>query len=345
MSEMVNTLERYRRQAIEDKNAPLTEMVKAIGTNSYGKTGEVVPQFKHVMQKEKPSDDAMPLDPLDPAMIGYWIVPEKKTNGLGTGRRFHRPQIAAFITASVRLKIYRHMELDPEAFLKADTDSVTFTRPVEGIACDPVEYGKMKLEYAGAPAIILGKKVYAVQEGDKWKFVCKGLNTRTLRVEDFERWYEYGEPPEQLQIQTLGPHRGFGEESPQYKATVRHGTVFEDTRSVQWRRAARLRRELENGRGLEFDPKLSGVLFDWVREFRREKRYGMAAWYDDDAGMFITKGAFDHAGRADYGFTLADVQAVRMELKRIGYHLDREDVDALLVQASHLYDERKACES
>lgn len=342
MAQMVDTLERYRREAIESDNAPLTEMVKAIGNNSYGKTGEVVPNYKHVMQKEKPTEDAMALDPLDPALIGYWIVPEKRGNGLGTGRRFHRPQIAAFITASVRLKIYRHMEMDPEAFLKADTDSVTYSRPVDGIACDPVEYGKMKTEYAGANAIILGKKVYAVEDKPgKWKFVCKGLNTRTLTVQDFERWYEYGEPPKQLQIQTLGPHRGFGEDSPQYKAIERHGTVFEDTKSVQWRRIARLKRELEAGQTLEFDTRLQDVLFGWVREVRKEKRYGMATWYDYDAEMFIRKGAFDNAERAAYGFTMADVQACRMELKQIGYHLDREAVDALLIQASHLYDERK----
>jgi len=207
-------------------------MTKALGNNAYGKTSERLDKRVLVLsaggkpEREVPGAVTgwMPHEKWvdgDLAYEGFWITLIAEVER----RRYHRPHIAATITASVRMKLYEAIMLDPQAFLKADTDSLAFTRPV-ALDVDGKRYGAWKVEHEGTRAIIVGKKVYAFIDsgGVVAKAVCKGLHVKKLDTATFARWCSTGDPPRQAQVQMLGWRRGLPEK--RYKPQSRSGTDF-----------------------------------------------------------------------------------------------------------------------
>jgi len=65
---------------------------------------------------------------------------------------------------------------------------------------DPLRYGAWKVEARGEPYRIVAKKVYA--NGDASIKHAKGMNTKNLSSDDFERWLA-GEVPKQQQVQRV----------------------------------------------------------------------------------------------------------------------------------------------
>lgn len=224
MSAMVDRLEELRRTCPGGPKGPIGTMVKAIGNHSYGKTTERLATESVVIAGECPPDHA-PWKPEEPELECFWVALEDDPR---SRKRYHRPQIGAFITAYVRMWLYDAIMAAPEAFLKADTDSLAFDRPVAHLDVDPARYGAWKAEYAGERGIVIGKKCYLVIGADgREHAVCKGLSVRRLHLEDYEDWLRTGEPPAQVQIQTLGWRAGvLGD---RYRVQERRGTDFRKT--------------------------------------------------------------------------------------------------------------------
>ncbi|MGH7745698.1 MAG: hypothetical protein ACREQ5_13050, partial [Candidatus Dormibacteria bacterium] len=198
--------------------SPTGMLVKAIGNNSYGKTAERGEPMRVVMAGECPGPRYIPYRSEDPSFDFFWAIPDDNPV-----RVYHRPQIAAFITAHVRMVLYNGAMLSPEAFVKADTDSLTFSKPV-GLPLDPAQYGMWKAEHLGDEIINLGKKCYMYVDSPVNKIVAKGLHVKQLTRADFEAWYA-GTPPVQMQYQLVSVTRhGFAGE--QFVARSRSGTRF-----------------------------------------------------------------------------------------------------------------------
>ncbi|HEY4723997.1 MAG TPA: hypothetical protein VII92_19240, partial [Anaerolineae bacterium] len=118
-------------------------------------------------------------------------------------RPYHQPQIAAFITAHVRMVVRRAALLMPDYFVYADTDCVVFRRPVE-LPFDPKVYGKWKVEVDGDDYGFITKKVYFPRKlYDGWTPKAKGMTIAKLTFEQFVKWYD-GTPPQQDQLQRRG---------------------------------------------------------------------------------------------------------------------------------------------
>jgi hypothetical protein len=109
---------------------------------------------------------------------------------------------------------------DAEHFIKADTDSVAFTRPQAHLDVHPTRYGAWKLEFANRPFIVIGKKAYA--SIDMQVIHAKGLHVKNLSLSDFENWLN-GEPPRQEQLQKQG-FRKFISGGPLFCLQKRRGT-------------------------------------------------------------------------------------------------------------------------
>ena len=242
MKAMVDDLEHLRSTCAGGPSGPIGTLAKAIGNHSYGKTGENISNEQYTFAADQPSPDAQLLNPIDPDMRYFWF---EIRDGEERRKRYHRPIIAMFVTASVRMKLLRAIDGAPREFIKADTDSVSFNAPIAHLPLSKTVYGAWKEEYAAAPAIVIGKKTYAIRkplavEGPQnYTYVVKGLRVRELRYHDFLRWYESGVPPSQPQIQTLSLKRGLGVHSCMYRAQVRRGTNFAGLASVHKRDAAR----------------------------------------------------------------------------------------------------------
>jgi hypothetical protein len=219
MTHFVNRLEGLRKK--HPAGTPINLFAKNIGNNAYGKSVEVVPNFSYVLSLEQP-EGAMPILNEAGEADMLWALPTDGDNR----RPYHRPFLGAFITAAVRCKLFAAIMRAPKAFLKADTDSVTFTKPV-ALPISKWKYGKWKCESAGDRHIILGKKVYA-RIGLEAHFVCKGLHVRRLTVKKFERWLRTGIPPMQEQVQLLSWKAGKGLH-PIYRQVKRKGTNFVET--------------------------------------------------------------------------------------------------------------------
>jgi len=214
MSRFVTKLENLRRK--HRAGTPVNIMVKALGCNAYGKTVERVPKGEFLLSKIAPPQ-AFPVEDVGPYV---WFKPSK----YDSRRAYHRPQLGAFITAAVRMKVFAAANKDPRAFLYADTDSVAFSRPVR-LPVSRVEYGKWKRESNGERYIIIGKKVYA--RIAPRKVICKGLHTRPLSIAVMRRWLRTGVPPVQLQSQLLGWRKSL---KPEWRPLRRSGTDTRKTR-------------------------------------------------------------------------------------------------------------------
>lgn len=217
MRAWVNGLEDRRKRFAKDH--PVNVAVKAIGCNAYGKTMQQAPEWKFVMSLTQPKGGKIVYDG-DAEIPGFWMIPENRLRG----RCYERPQIGCFITAHVRCAIYRAAMTDPEHFVKADTDSVAFTRPQPQLPISPFRYGDWKLESDGDEHIVIGKKVYwsiAPDGPGSGKIVCKGLRVRELTRKDFERWYADRIAPVQEQVQLQTWKRDL---RPSWKRAERRGT-------------------------------------------------------------------------------------------------------------------------
>ena len=171
-------------------------MVKAIGNSAYGKTAEQLDGIEYALGAECPpgflpwyaDDDAEPIENV------YWrFDPDSKP------RPHHQPQIAAFVTAHVRMVMRRAILIEPESWLYADTDCLMFSRDVTArLDVDPTRYGAWKIEEAGAEYSIIDRKVYVSQDGRKK--AARGMDTRALTGAHFEAWFS-GRAPRQDQLQ------------------------------------------------------------------------------------------------------------------------------------------------
>lgn len=198
MTEYVDKFEALRFTDPAGPNGPLGTLCKYLVCASYGKTAERLEGVEIVLAHDCPDGF-------------YNYFPEDEDKHLATvwfrfaepmHKPYHKPQIASFITAHVRMVERRAALLAPDAFLYADTDCVVFSEPV-ALPVDPRRYGYWKQECAGDPYIIINKKTYAQEnwiDGVEPVRHAKGLNVRRLTHEDFTRWHG-GEPPEQEQLQ------------------------------------------------------------------------------------------------------------------------------------------------
>lgn len=193
MVEYVGKLEHLRQTCEGGPSGPIGTMVKAVGNNSYGKTSEEAPSLDFLISADPPpgwlpyyGDGSEPLH-----NVHYKIDPKR-------AKAHHQPQLAAWITAHVRMVVRRAALLDPQSWLYADTDCVMFCRDMTSqLDIDPTRYGAWKIEAAGEPYRLIAKKVYAAE--DMTSRSAKGLNVSRLTSSDFDRWLE-GEVPEQDQL-------------------------------------------------------------------------------------------------------------------------------------------------
>ena len=223
MRAMVDKLETLRFSDPDGPSGPIGTFAKALGNNAYGKTVEVLEPVKRAISRKEPPGKFWQLEhPEDESLHNFWLKilehPESQA------RDYHRPQLGAFITAGVRCQVYEAIMTLPEFFLKADTDSVCFSRPNPYLMLDPRAYGKWKLEHDGAEHVIITKKVYAVREGDDVKIVCKGLSTRKLTWDTMMEWYETRNAPVQEQVQLQSWKKGVGSDAPMFAKMTRKGT-------------------------------------------------------------------------------------------------------------------------
>ena len=196
MLEFVTRLEELRATAPGGPQSPMGRMVKAIGNSAYGKTAEQLDGIEYALSAECPpgflpwyaDDEAEPIDHV------YWrFDPDSKP------RPHHQPQIAAFVTAWVRMVMRRAIMLDPECWLYADTDCLMFSRDVTArLDTDPTRYGAWKIEESGAEYSIIDRKVYMSADGRKR--AARGMDVRALTGEAFELWFD-GKAPRQDQLQ------------------------------------------------------------------------------------------------------------------------------------------------
>lgn len=196
MLEFVTRLEELRATAPGGPQSPMGRMVKAIGNSAYGKTAEQLDGIEYALSAECPpgflpwyaDDEAEPIEHV------YWrFDPDSKP------RPHHQPQIAAFVTAHVRMVMRRAIMLDPESWIYADTDCLMFTRDVTArLDVDPTRYGAWKIEESGAEYSIIDRKVYMSADGRRK--AARGMDVRALTGEAFELWFD-GEAPRQDQLQ------------------------------------------------------------------------------------------------------------------------------------------------
>lgn len=197
MSVMVNNLELLRATDADGPGGPLGTMIKAIGNNAYGKTLERLDGLELQLAKECP-DKFMPYDEFDKQLENVFFRFREVTM-----RNYHQPQIGVFVTAHVRILVREAALQNTQAFLYADTDCVVYSEQVDFLDIDNKRYGAWKLEVAGDPYIIIGKKIYCdyKPDNDKKKVKkSKGLNIKKLTTKDFESWYD-GNAPLQQQLQ------------------------------------------------------------------------------------------------------------------------------------------------
>ncbi len=191
-------------------------MIKSLGNNCYGKTGEQPDGMEWCLAADRPQGwlDWYEEDDADPIEHVFWRLVEPRA------KPHQQPQLAAWITAWVRMQVRRAALVAPDAWLYADTDSVIFSRDVSALLdVDATRYGAWKVESAGERHSIIMPKVYKGPQGIK----ARGMNAKQLTGEHFERWMA-GQAPMQRQVQLrnfLDVMRG----AEMYRATTRRGSA------------------------------------------------------------------------------------------------------------------------
>lgn len=191
MEHFVNKLEKLRSTDKDGPSGPLGTMVKALGNNAYGKTLEQLWDNEFILAKEKPDGYEL-FDSFDKD-AKYIFARERKS----FDKKYHLPQIGAFITAHVRCVVREHAVYDEDHFLYADTDCIAFSRKARHLHLDPTRYGSWKVENAGDTFIIIGKKAYWCEDGTT---KAKGMMVRHLTKQHYIDWLK-GKIPEQDQLQ------------------------------------------------------------------------------------------------------------------------------------------------
>lgn len=191
MKQFVDKLEKLRSTDKDGPSGPLGTLVKALGNNAYGKTLEQLWDNEFIIAKEKP-DGYQLFDSFDPD-AKYVFARERKS----FHKKYHLPQIGAFITAHVRCVVRENACYDEEHFLYADTDCIAFSRKARHLHLDPIRYGSWKVENAGCNFIIIGKKAYWTEDGE---VKAKGMMIRHLSKKHFDDW-KRGMIPWQKQLQ------------------------------------------------------------------------------------------------------------------------------------------------
>ncbi len=191
LADMVNELEKFRSTDPDGPAGPIGTMAKALGNNSYGKLGERLEGNDYVIAREQP-----------PGYIYAEVEnPERDFLFVKVGvecmRPYHKPQIAAFITAHVRMQVRRAALLGGPHWVYADTDCVVYRKPIEGLDIHPTRYGAWKEELAGVPYMLILKKVYASVDGKS--IYAKGMRKAGLTLTDMENWYS-GNAPKRKQL-------------------------------------------------------------------------------------------------------------------------------------------------
>lgn len=187
MREYVDKLEGLRVNAPGGPGGAQGLIMKCIGNNSYGKTVEQLDGIELVMANECP-DGFHEYQSEDDTVRHLWFK-----FGKPVLREYHQPQLGAFITAHVRMVVRRAALLAPDAWKYADTDCVMFDQAV-ALPVDPGRYGMWKLEAAGEPYLLIGKKVYtdmdyAAPIAERVRH-AKGMNVRRLTDADFVAWHK-----------------------------------------------------------------------------------------------------------------------------------------------------------
>lgn len=223
-----NKLEKIRITDPGGPKGPMGTICKILGNAGYGKTGEQRTGDDYVISMACPegythynhgtlgTDLELPL----------WVKSE-----LPEPAFYHVPQIAAFVTAYVRIRTMQAALLSPDTFISADTDMVAFSSPVAASEAQthPLEYGKWKKEVDGTPYIFVCKKGYAdLRTGEKH---IKGLVTDQVTVEQMQRWLK-GELPVQVQTQRQGFLKVLSGE-PMYKNLERTGTDIKKLKNIE----------------------------------------------------------------------------------------------------------------
>jgi hypothetical protein len=217
MQEYVDRLELLRRTCEGGPSGPIGLMVKATGNNSFGKTAEESPALDFLIAADPPEgwhpyygDGAEPIH-----HVHYRLDPKR-------AKAHHQPQLAAWITAHVRMVVRRAALLAPHSWLYADTDCVMYDRDMTSrLDIDPSRYGAWKIEAEGEPYRLIAKKVYAAE--DMSSRSAKGLNISRLTSTDFDRWLA-GEAPEQDQLH-LGRLLHVLDGAEMYRPAHRAGTA------------------------------------------------------------------------------------------------------------------------
>jgi hypothetical protein len=191
LGDMVNELEVLRHSDPEGPSGPLGLMCKMLGNNAYGKTAERLDGIELILAAECPEGFA----PYDPENLPYvWF----KFNENKIFRPYHQPQLAAFITAHVRMVVRQAALLAGMAWVYADTDCIACSAPARGLDIHPKRYGAWKQETDGELYQFIAKKVYN-EPGQSCRH-AKGLNVKRITDLEFSEWYK-GKPPIQKQIQ------------------------------------------------------------------------------------------------------------------------------------------------
>lgn len=196
MVDMVDRLEELRTTSADGPGGPVGTMCKSLGNNAYGKTAEQLGNEELLMASECP--DGFLQWSEDIPYIWCRVNDERENE-----RGYHQPQIAAFITAYVRMVVRRAIISNFNDWIYADTDCVVFSSPAD-LPIDKKIYGKWKQETDGDIYSFIVKKGYYSM--DKTTVHCKGMNIRnadgSLKFTDkqLSEWWD-GKPPNQNQTQ------------------------------------------------------------------------------------------------------------------------------------------------
>ena len=198
MKVMVDRLEKLRKSDPEGPSGPLGTLCKSLGNNSYGKTAENLWDTDFVFSNFMPEGYEQYIeDFLAPEESCPYIFRKDKESRI---KNYHQPQIAATITAHVRMQVRRAALLGGNDWIFSDTDSCVFGCDMGNqLFMSKTEYGAWKLECAGVEYTVIEDKTYYSRDDNV--IHAKGLKIKDLDYDLLDDWFDTGEKPEQLQVQ------------------------------------------------------------------------------------------------------------------------------------------------
>jgi len=201
MKAMVDRLETIRLSDPKGPNGPLGTLCKSLGNNSYGKTAEKLWGKSFLFSNFKPKgyEEFIPDWENPEDRCPYIFVKEEEDEQ--RARDYHQPQIAATITAHVRMVVRRAALLGGDAWVFSDTDSCVYSRDMSKKLkpLSDTAYGAWKLESAGVEYTVVEDKTYYSRVDNI--IHAKGLNINPLTYDAMDQWYNTRIKPEQRQVQ------------------------------------------------------------------------------------------------------------------------------------------------